>query len=61
MKQLLYQYLNELLFLYGSEYFFAKVIEIVELNVETPSLKARCYGEVFDRERHVGSEKSRLD
>lgn len=52
-EMLLFHFMNELLFLYGSEYFIARHIEILDaIDLKSNVLRCRCWGEVFDRSRH---------
>uniref|UniRef100_A0A0G4GCK9 Protein archease-like n=1 Tax=Chromera velia CCMP2878 TaxID=1169474 RepID=A0A0G4GCK9_9ALVE len=56
LKDLLFHLLDECLFLYGSEYFVCRAVEIVSSDFSGENGKfrvdARGYGETFCRERH---------
>lgn len=50
---LLFQFLDELLFLFSAEPFIiCKKLRITELNLETFTIKCICYGEPFDLAKH---------
>ncbi|CEL94430.1 unnamed protein product [Vitrella brassicaformis CCMP3155] len=55
LPDLVFHFLDECLFLYGSEYFICSVVEILHIDVTTAPLtiRARGYGEKFDRVRHT--------
>lgn len=61
MESLFYHFMDELLFLYGSEYFMVKNIEIVDLNLEAYSIRCRCWGEKFDHKRHSQGKRMKQD
>ncbi|XP_025017534.1 protein archease-like isoform X2 [Tetranychus urticae] len=53
MLSLLYQFLDEVLFLFNAEpNLICKKVEIVEFDQEEFTIKARCCGEVFDLDKH---------
>ncbi|XP_041361572.1 protein archease-like [Gigantopelta aegis] len=53
MKSLLYNYLDEFLYLFSAEpYIIPRVIRITEFDIEHFKIKAIGYGEPFDREKH---------
>ena len=51
LESLLFNWLNELLFYYGSENLVFKKFE-VEVDEKNFRLRAKAYGEKFDREKH---------
>jgi len=51
LESLLFNWLNELLFYYGSENLVFKRFE-VEIDEKNFKLKAKAYGEKFNREKH---------
>jgi SHS2 domain-containing protein len=51
LESLLFNWLNELLFYYGSENLVFKKFE-VEVNEKNFKLKAKAYGEKFNRKKH---------
>lgn len=53
VKDLLFHFLDELLFLYGSEYFMCSVIEIITFKPEDGVLSAIGYGSIFDRNKNT--------
>eukprot|EP00386_Alphamonas_edax_P007649 GDKI01025456.1.p1 GENE.GDKI01025456.1~~GDKI01025456.1.p1 ORF type:complete len:241 (-),score=69.77 GDKI01025456.1:21-635(-) len=53
LYDLLFHFLDECLFLYGSEYFICTTIEVVELDVEGGKIKAKGYGEKFNKNKHT--------
>eukprot|EP00923_Selenidium_pygospionis_P040430 GHVN01069831.1.p1 GENE.GHVN01069831.1~~GHVN01069831.1.p1 ORF type:complete len:126 (+),score=16.00 GHVN01069831.1:465-842(+) len=52
INDLLFHFLDELLFLYGSEYFICNVVEITHLEVESFSITATGYGSKFDPKKN---------
>eukprot|EP00879_Flechtneria_rotunda_P016234 GHRR01016985.1.p1 GENE.GHRR01016985.1~~GHRR01016985.1.p1 ORF type:complete len:198 (+),score=59.44 GHRR01016985.1:266-859(+) len=52
MHSLLFNYLDELLFVYSAEYIMMKHINITKLNEENFTITATGHGEKFDRSRH---------
>jgi len=53
MQSLLYNFLDEVLFLFNAEPFLTcKEIEITEFDDENFSIKATCKGEPFDIQKH---------
>ena len=53
LKSLLFNWLNELLFFYGSENLLLKRFE-VEIDEKNFELKAKAFGERFDEKKHRG-------
>ena len=54
---LLYKFLDELLFLFCTEFFVAREVEVTALDRESWSLTARGRGEIFSRDTHeAGTE-----
>ncbi|KAF7494472.1 Protein archease-like [Sarcoptes scabiei] len=50
---LLFRFLDEILFLFNAEPFFvSKAIQITEMDLNEFRIKCRCYGEVFDLDKH---------
>ncbi|KAG8192959.1 hypothetical protein JTE90_028082 [Oedothorax gibbosus] len=53
MISLLYNYLDEFLYIFSAEpYFIARKVEILEFDKENFKIKARGYGEIFDLDKH---------
>eukprot|EP01122_Echinamoeba_exundans_P007363 TRINITY_DN2249_c0_g2_i2.p2 TRINITY_DN2249_c0_g2~~TRINITY_DN2249_c0_g2_i2.p2 ORF type:complete len:162 (+),score=49.50 TRINITY_DN2249_c0_g2_i2:40-486(+) len=52
LQSLLYTFLEEFIFMFGTEFFVAKKVKIVEFNKENPKIKAKFYGEEFDKSKH---------
>lgn len=50
LERLFFHYMDELLFLYGSDYFIARRVHVTE---EDESLTVHCEGETFDLKRHT--------
>eukprot|EP00920_Eleutheroschizon_duboscqi_P026482 GHVT01065177.1.p1 GENE.GHVT01065177.1~~GHVT01065177.1.p1 ORF type:complete len:385 (-),score=97.46 GHVT01065177.1:302-1456(-) len=53
MADLIFHLLDECLFLYGSEYFLARSVEIKALDLQNLAATAAVRGEVFDSARHA--------
>lgn len=53
MQSLLYNFLDELLFNFATDFFVCKEIHIHEFDRERLKIKAQGRGEIFDRSRHV--------
>lgn len=57
LEMLVYQYLNELLGLYGEDYFIARSIGVEKQRDTELVLQVVCLGEIFDRHKHtMGTE-----
>ncbi|KAI4835732.1 protein archease [Plasmodium brasilianum] len=54
LDDLLFKFLNEFHFLYGSEYFICKRIDILTFDTKTFFIKAVGYGETFSSFKHEG-------
>jgi hypothetical protein len=52
MKSLLYTFLEEFIFLFGTEFIVYKKIEILDFDREAFRIRARGYGEEFNKEKH---------
>lgn len=52
LEDLLFHFMDELLFLYGSEYFVACNIDVTRLDAANGCLSCEVRGEVFDRSKH---------
>eukprot|EP00878_Enallax_costatus_P008424 GHUV01008805.1.p1 GENE.GHUV01008805.1~~GHUV01008805.1.p1 ORF type:complete len:228 (+),score=74.02 GHUV01008805.1:1157-1840(+) len=52
LHSLLFAYLDELLFVYSTEYIMMKHIHITTMDTEEHTITATCHGEKFDRHRH---------
>ncbi|KAF6254625.1 Archease domain-containing protein [Scenedesmus sp. NREL 46B-D3] len=52
LQSLLFSYLDELLFIYSTEYIMMKSIAVTSLDTEKFTVKATGHGEKFDRCRH---------
>lgn len=52
IESLLFAFLDEFLFIFHTEFIVCKKIEITEFNKEIWKIKAKGYGEIFDREKH---------
>lgn len=52
LENLLFHFMDELLFLYGSEYFVVRELHITRLDEKACALVCDATGEPFDRDRH---------
>lgn len=53
LENLLFMFLDELLFLFSAEPFLiCKALEITNFDTENFSIKCRCYGEPFSLDKH---------
>jgi SHS2 domain-containing protein len=43
LQSLLYTFLEEFIFMFGTEFFVAKKVKIIEFNKETPKIKAKLF------------------
>jgi len=53
LDSLLFNFLDELLFLFCTEFFVARELEVTALDQDSWSLTARGRGEIFSRDTHV--------
>lgn len=53
LASLLYSFMDELLFQFNGDYFVCKRVEIVQFDRESFKIKAKGYGETFDKSKHV--------
>ncbi|KAF8817875.1 archease family protein [Cardiosporidium cionae] len=51
-EDLLYHFMDEMLYLYGSEYFLGCQIDIFEFNLNERYVCAKVHGEIFDNAKH---------
>jgi len=52
LESLLYDFLEEILFLIDSENLAFKRVKVIELDEARRKVSAVCYGEVYEREKH---------
>ena len=53
LENLLFHFLDELLFLFSAEpYLICKKLEITKFDLEKFEIECRCYGEPFDLDKH---------
>ncbi|DBA84097.1 hypothetical protein WJX77_003967 [Trebouxia sp. C0004] len=52
MQSLVFNFLDELLFIFSTEFFTCKELKVIELDQTNWKLKAQGSGDIFDRQRH---------
>jgi SHS2 domain-containing protein len=53
LENLLYRWIEDLIALHDSKNYVFSKFEVIELDMQGMRMKARVYGEKFDRERHL--------